>query len=567
MSAEADARQHYILTADPPTPNGDFHVGHLSGPYLAADVVSRALRLQGHRVAFYSSFDPHQTYVVTTAHGRGEVPREMADHFIARMGATLAGADMAPDFFGGPDAAQQAFVCRFFEALHAAGKLLVRDEEQPYCEGCGHFLFEAYVEGICPHCGEACYGNNCEGCGLPNNPKDLGAPRCRLCGEPAAARRTYRGLFLPLSRYQEALFAHYETRRGIWRQRFFDALLPRLDAPLPDIPLSFVSDYGLPVSIPGFPGQVYNVRLEILPSLLHAFEGWQASQPDGGWHWRQVTDAKVVHFHGFENAFQYCVSFHALLLAAEDLPAAEDLGWGLPYASLTNEFYLLEGQKFSTSRNHAIWGPEILEEVASDALRFYLALTNPEQEGTNLELEVLCTATNQRLIEPWEALRRRLATVLEDAPAQTPPLAAGFRHELETLSAEMQAAYAVETLSLQRATRQLADWLAGLGRRAARLGARPDGVAGYEGELAMLLTGLQALATFATPIMPGFGSQLAQCLRPAGAPAAALPWEAWHQPIPPRDVRWQEAPCLDRLDTVRLTSRFPLATAPTDQQS
>lgn len=31
-----------LVTATPPTTNGDLHLGHLSGPYLGADVYTRA---------------------------------------------------------------------------------------------------------------------------------------------------------------------------------------------------------------------------------------------------------------------------------------------------------------------------------------------------------------------------------------------------------------------------------------------------------------------------------------------------------------------------------------------
>ena len=44
-----------IITATPPTPNGDLHVGHLSGPYLAADVHARFLRARGQDVAYAAS--------------------------------------------------------------------------------------------------------------------------------------------------------------------------------------------------------------------------------------------------------------------------------------------------------------------------------------------------------------------------------------------------------------------------------------------------------------------------------------------------------------------------------
>ncbi|WP_371924820.1 class I tRNA ligase family protein [Pseudomonas sp. R5(2019)] len=47
----------------PPTPNGDLHLGHLSGPFLAADVMQRVLRQRGHDVLFVSYSDDYQSYL------------------------------------------------------------------------------------------------------------------------------------------------------------------------------------------------------------------------------------------------------------------------------------------------------------------------------------------------------------------------------------------------------------------------------------------------------------------------------------------------------------------------
>ncbi|MEZ5839496.1 MAG: class I tRNA ligase family protein, partial [Hyphomicrobiales bacterium] len=53
----------YIVTITPPTPNGDLHLGHLSGPFLGADVCRRALAGAGHDVLFVSYADDYQSYV------------------------------------------------------------------------------------------------------------------------------------------------------------------------------------------------------------------------------------------------------------------------------------------------------------------------------------------------------------------------------------------------------------------------------------------------------------------------------------------------------------------------
>jgi methionyl-tRNA synthetase len=47
--APVSTTRHVIFTP-PPTPNGDLHLGHLSGPYMSADILKRQLRQQGKAV-------------------------------------------------------------------------------------------------------------------------------------------------------------------------------------------------------------------------------------------------------------------------------------------------------------------------------------------------------------------------------------------------------------------------------------------------------------------------------------------------------------------------------------
>ena len=64
----ADRVERAMVTAAPPTPNGDLHVGHLAGPYLAADVHARFLRLRGVDATFALGSDDNSRWVV----GMGE---------------------------------------------------------------------------------------------------------------------------------------------------------------------------------------------------------------------------------------------------------------------------------------------------------------------------------------------------------------------------------------------------------------------------------------------------------------------------------------------------------------
>ncbi len=478
-------KQHYIITVDPPTPNGDLHVGHLSGPYFAADVVTRYLRLAGHEVVLYSNADPHQTYVVTTAWRLGREPAAVAAYYNRRIVETLAADGIELDLFADGDQAQAEFVNHFYADLYRRGKLLAREEPMPFCQGCGRFLFQAYIEGRCPHCGKPCYGNNCEGCCRPNRPRDMLDAVCRRCRQPPSLE-AYRGLFLPLEPYREALRAYAASRREVWRSGFFDRIWSTLGEPLPDIPVTFVGEYGLPVAIPGFEGQVFNVTLEIYPALMSTFDRWRRARGDGAWDWRdRRDDFHYVTFVGVDNGGTNAVIYGALAMASQ-------LAWPLPRSIVTNEFYQLNGKKFSSTRNYAVWGGDLLARVSSDQLRFYVAWSNPENEEANFTLAEFAEVTDRLLTRPWNEVHRRLRGLVPAAghPGRLPE---GFRTRLDRLAADLAAAYEVEGLSLRQAARRIAGWLEEL-----------RGLPEAAGDL--LLPGVKALMVLAQPILPGLAA-------------------------------------------------------------
>ena len=65
-----------LITATPPTSNGDLHLGHLSGPYLAGDVYKRYCRLRGGTAFFITGGDDNAVSRRTqrTAEARGHAP-------------------------------------------------------------------------------------------------------------------------------------------------------------------------------------------------------------------------------------------------------------------------------------------------------------------------------------------------------------------------------------------------------------------------------------------------------------------------------------------------------------
>ena len=55
------------ITATPPTPNGDLHVGHIAGPYVAGDVLRRFLAADGIDVNQTLIFSPLQALMAAKA--------------------------------------------------------------------------------------------------------------------------------------------------------------------------------------------------------------------------------------------------------------------------------------------------------------------------------------------------------------------------------------------------------------------------------------------------------------------------------------------------------------------
>jgi hypothetical protein len=52
-----------LITCAPPNPNGDLHLGHLSGAFFGADVLRRYLIARGASVSYVSYTDDHSCYI------------------------------------------------------------------------------------------------------------------------------------------------------------------------------------------------------------------------------------------------------------------------------------------------------------------------------------------------------------------------------------------------------------------------------------------------------------------------------------------------------------------------
>lgn len=376
-----------VVLSPPPTPNGPLHLGHLAGPYLAADIAVRAARRRGERVFALCGLDDHQNYVLAKARQEGTGVRELRDRYAGLIRGVFDRVGVGHDGFTEPldDAGYRSAVAGFLGELVAAGTLPVEEWRTPVCANCPGIAHHVYVSGRCAHCDGPSGGGTCEGCGSYTPAAALVDPRCTRCGSPATATKTVTGPVIRLEEYRWVL-------QNVWYRA---ALPPRarelawrllLSDELPTVPLSYPTDWGIETD--GFPGQRIDVWAEMGLGYLHTIgrrlEPGATGLAEHVKAWDGVDS--VWTFLGLDNAFYYLALFPALFAAAG---VPQSVHGGL----VVNEFYRLDGAKFSTSRGHAVWAHELLEQEDPRAVRAFLSWDRPAPHATNFTWERYRAAT------------------------------------------------------------------------------------------------------------------------------------------------------------------------------
>ncbi|MFF7616717.1 class I tRNA ligase family protein [Streptomyces lavendulae] len=503
-----------FVFSTPPTPNGDLHLGHLSGPYLGADAFTRYQRMTGAEAYHLTGSDDYQSYVVAAAAKEGTTPAETAAHYSAEIAETLRLMDIPLDQYTvtDQDPAYREGLRDFFGKVVASGEIAVTETDALYDATTGGYLYEADVKGGCPGCGSITSGNICEECGEPNTVADLTGPRSARSDAPPATAPAARWT-LPLHAYAGDVRAHHRLGRVPARLReLADRLFRRPDL---TIPLTHPSTWGVEPREEGTDGQVIWVWPEMSYGFLHGIQSlgarlgrpWKAADPAADW--------KIVHFFGYDNSFYHCVLYPVLYQLA--FP-----GWTPDIDYHVNEFYLLEGEKFSTSRRHAIWGKEILTPDTVDSVRYFLASTRPEGTRTDFRRAAYEATLDDTLIGTWQQWLNDLGARVAKHHGGRAPDAGNWTAEHSAFLARLGTRLAAVTGALQNdsfSLNQAAAELDGIVRDTVRF-ARAEGLLtdtpGWESEnrtaVALELAAARLLAHAAAPVMPRFADRLAAAL-------------------------------------------------------
>jgi len=440
-----------LVTSALPYANGPLHLGHLAGAYLPADLFVRYQRLAGRDVVWVCGSDEHGAAIEIRARQEGTTPQAIVDRYHAELKGAFEGFGIAFDIYARTTSPTHRQTAQdLFLAIEKGGGFVRKTTTQLYDPEAGLFLADRFVKGTCPVCGYGeAYGDQCENCGSTLSPDDLVEPTSTISGATPEKRETTHW-YLPLGDRQPDLEAWIGTKTD-WKPNVLGQVRSWLQAGLADRAMTRDLDWGVPVpdGVEGeTDGKVLYVWFDAPIGYLSATKEWAEGTGDAE-RWRRYwqvhedgTAPELVHFIGKDNIVFHCLTFPAVLMAANaSQPALPQ--FVLPENVPANEFLNLEGRKLSTSRGWAVWADEALQDFDADLLRYALAVALPEtkdadftwadfQNRVNGELaDVLGNFANRALtfaarftdgqvpplVEPSDADRQMLAALAE-APAE-----------------------------------------------------------------------------------------------------------------------------------------------------
>jgi methionyl-tRNA synthetase len=400
------SKASYTVTAALPYANGPLHLGHVAGVYLPADIFVRFLRMNGHDVAFICGSDEHGAAITLRAKKEGLSPKDIVDKYDGIIRTAFKDFQISFDIFHRTSSElHHETSAAFFKKLYDQGQFTEEVSEQYYDEQYQQFLADRYITGTCPKCQNAgAYGDQCEKCGSDLSPTDLINPTSTLSGSKPVLKSTSHW-YLPMDQHetwlkdwiQEGILdGEIQHNPKEWRNQVLGQCMSWINGGLKPRAMTRDLDWGVKVPLPGAEGKVLYVWLDAPIGYISATKQWAI---DNGKDWEQywlkskAKDRKLVHFIGKDNIVFHAIIFPILLKNHGDFI--------LPDNVPAYEFLNLEGDKFSTSRNWAVWLHEYIAAYPekTDELKYVLTSIAPETKDSEFTWKEFQTRVNSELAD------------------------------------------------------------------------------------------------------------------------------------------------------------------------
>jgi methionyl-tRNA synthetase len=399
--------KRYTVTAALPYANGPLHIGHIAGAYLPSDTYVRYLRLKGEDVVYVCGSDEHGVAITLGAKKEGLTPKAYVDKYHNIMKKAFEDFGISFDIYSRTSNQVHYKTSQdFFLKVNEKNIFIEETSDQYYDEQENIFLADRYIVGTCPNCGHPnAYGDQCEKCGTSLSPKQLINPKSTVSGATPVLRPTKHWYF-PLDKFEGWLKDWLiEGHKEDWKTNVYGQCKAWIDQGLQPRSITRDLDWGIPVPLPDAKGKVLYVWFDAPIGYISATK--ELKPNDWEKYWKD-PETRLLHFIGKDNIVFHCIIFPCMLKAEGTFIVPDNVP--------ANEFLNLEGEKLSTSRNHAVWLHEYLEDFPGrkDELRYVLNSILPEtkdadftwkdyQQKVNSELvAILGNFVNRVMVLTWK---------------------------------------------------------------------------------------------------------------------------------------------------------------------
>ena len=399
-----------LVTSAWPYLNVTPHLGNIMH-LLFADFYTRYCRMKGDDVVMVSGSDEHGTPIEVEAVRLGIQPKELTDKNHANVVELLKKWEITFDNYTRTESpVHKEFVRDHLKKIYENGFITVKDTEMLYCEHCGRFLPDRFVEGKCPYCGnEGARGDQCDACGRLLETTLLIDPYCVIChGKPAT--KTTRHWYFDLSQFSQKLTDYITNNKQLSNSTknfslnlIKEGLKPR--AVTRDV--SKAAEWGIKAPFPDAEGKTIYVWVEAVLGYVSATIEYfkNRGEPE---KWKEYwfdKNTRSLYFIGKDN-----IPFHTIILPALLLASGKD--YNLPWNVSATEFLQFKNLKFSKSHRIGIWIDEALELFPADYWRFFLIATRPETKDSNFSWEIFIEKINADLNDTFGNFIHRTLTFI-----------------------------------------------------------------------------------------------------------------------------------------------------------
>ena len=358
----------YLIGSAFPTPNGPLHLGHLSGPYLLSDIFEKSLKLNQAKTFTYCGNFGHLNHIERCAKKKNIEEEILIKNSIQQIEMDLKSFGFKKSDYFFPYYVES----NFYEWCHDLVKELQikefiysKEVLSPYSYQQSKFISESYLSGNCQNCNAMTICIECECCGFVQDDSEILNPYHSDTFEKLIKIKTKKLYFKienDLIKKLKNLYIKFEMDNYIQinlLNKYFES------RDYIEIPVTTFRSNG--IFIQGYDGQCISIPMERCLRALYILSNYKENIKEH------------IFFCGIDNfGINGFVTPSFLLKYGVKENKVPKI--------FINTLLNLEGKKFSTSQNHAIWAKDFLDEEPLDNVRFYLAKISSTFKSVNFTI-------------------------------------------------------------------------------------------------------------------------------------------------------------------------------------